>query len=167
MTIWRANPLRAARPAAAVTEAPRPGRRPPRRAVLVLAALMVAATVLGACSAVRNDLGTADSDCYVALPAAYSAVHHHGTLHGVRLVATSSLRRRAPLLYTAATRVEPKFTQVCLVAFSGDFSASSLPHAVGKKNGRLAVVELGYPGNRVLATLVVVRLPLAFGHPHI
>jgi hypothetical protein len=38
---------------------------------------------------------------------------------------------------------------------------------VGSYRGSFAVVELGYPDNRLLATLIVARPPLSFSHNHI
>jgi uncharacterized protein YceK len=153
---------------------PRGGERPRGRrrlplAVGVLAAMLGVAVLLGGCSSARSELGTSDSNCYVALPAAIEAVHHQGKLHGVLLVSVSDLRHRAPSLYKAATtRVGTKtVSQVCLVAFSGTFAASSLVRPVGRSSGHLAIVELDYPGNQVLATLLVPHVPLGFGHTHL
>lgn len=131
----------------------------------VLVALVVAASVLAGCASVRDNLGTADSNCYVGLPAAVGAVHHHGHLAGMRLVPVSSLQRKAPLLYlTARAASGTKATQVCLVAFAGDFAARAVERPEGRPAGHLAVVELGYPSTRLYATLLVRRAPLSFGH---
>jgi hypothetical protein len=145
--------------------------RPGRRLAGVAIALVVGAAALGGCASARNELGTAESHCYIALPAAESAVHHRGVLHGVRLLTVTSLtslKPRASLLYRAAKDAPgPKVTQVCLFAFGGDFKASDVEDPIGRNAGHLAVVELSYPGKRLLATLVARRVPLGFGHPHI
>jgi len=134
---------------------------------LAVAALAAAVTVAG-CTSVRNDLGTANSGCYVALPSASAAVGGHGQLLGVRLVDVSSLRSRSPLLFRAAvTAPRPTPTRVCLVAYTGRFDAAKVERPVGARQGRLAVVELEYPNNRLLATWVVGRQPLPFGHSHL
>jgi hypothetical protein len=139
-----------------------------RRLAAAAAALVVGAAALGGCASVRNELGTPDSLCYIALPKAVSAVHHHGHLFGVRLVTVASLEHRAPRLYRAARQAPgKKVGQVCLVAFSGTFLAGHVEHPVGRSSGRLAVVELGYPSKHLFATLLVRRFPLPFGHPHI
>ena len=142
------------------------GRRGVRRCRLAMAVL--AATgglVLASCSSVRNDLGTGNSSCYVALPAASAAVHHRGHLHGVRLESTAALRSRAPLLYRAATAGDQ--LSVCLVAFTGRFTRAEVLRPTGQAAGDLAVVELGYPDHRVLQTLLLTRQPVPFGHSHI
>ena len=134
----------------------------------VCVAAIAAAALLGGCGVARNELGTVNSNCYVALPTAYAAVHHHGKLHGVRLVSVSSLRTRAPHLYQAAKSTAPPVPrQVCLVAFSGTFTATQVREPLGKKAGILAVVEVSYPGKRLLGTLLVRHVPLTFLHTHV
>lgn len=135
------------------------------RAVAGLAAALATLGLAG-CASARNDLGTSSGGCYVALPAALDAVHHHGRLHGVRLTSVTSLRRRAPALYRAARTGVPAEQQVCLVAFAGRFTASGVADPIGHSSGGLAVVELGYPDHRVMATLVTARPPFEFGHSH-
>lgn len=131
------------------------------------AALLLGAAALGGCASVRNELGTANSACYISLPRAVTAVDHHGHLFGVRLVSVASLQHRAPLLYRAA-RSAPgkKVGQVCLVAFAGTFRSRGVERPVGEPAGRFAVVELAYPAKRLFATLLVRHPPLPFGHPH-
>ncbi|MGH8980655.1 MAG: hypothetical protein ACRDWE_06495 [Acidimicrobiales bacterium] len=139
-----------------------------RRGVVAgMVAVAVAAGVLASCASARSELGTADSNCYVDVAAALHAVHHEGRLHGVRLVSVASLERRAPLLYLAAHRAARHSTQVCLVAFQGAFTAARVASATGDPSGDFAVVELGYPDRRLLATLLVPTAPLPFGHPHL
>lgn len=142
---------------------PARGSRAPRRfAVWALAVVMAAA--LTGCASVRNELGTVNSDCYIALPAAFRAVHHHGKLDGVRLVSVASLRTKSPLLYDAAVAKGRVKKNVCLVAFVGNFLAASVTGPIGDTAGHVAVVELGYPDKHLIATLVLRRPPLPFGH---
>jgi hypothetical protein len=136
----------------------------------VLAALAVVggAALVSGCTSLRNTLGTTNANCYVALPRATTAVGAAGRLQGVRLERVSSLRTASPALYRAATSTPGRpIGQVCLVAFTGHFSAASVQDPVGQKSGRVAVVEVEYPDNRLLATLVAARPPLHFGHSHI
>lgn len=142
-------------------------KAPGTRLAAAVATAVLGATALAGCASVRNELGTANSACYLAFPEALKAVHHHGHLAGVRLVSVASLRHRAPLLYGAAHQAKGiPVSQVCLVAFTGTFRAGAVEHPIGRPGGRVAVVELGYPSKRQLATLLVRRLPLPFGHPH-
>lgn len=142
-----------------------------RRTVLagaVLAGAVLGGTLVGGCTSGRSELGTGNSGCYVALPSAVTAVHDTGRLKGVRLVSVGALRSSATLLYRAARQAEgPKVERVCLVAFSGHFSSEGVEDPLGRAEGSLAVVELSYPDNRLLATLIVARPPLSFGHSHI
>ncbi len=142
-------------------------RRPVLRPLLVAGALLAGAASLAGCAAARNELGTANSACYVDLPAAIHAVHHHGRLEGVRLVSVASLRRHAPRLYAAAQARSTRPSDVCLVAFSGRFRAAGVARPIGDSAGHLAVVELGYPHRRLLATLLVSHAPLPFSHFHL
>lgn len=136
--------------------------------VHVAAAAVLLSLLVSACSSVRNDLGTSSSVCYGALPAATSAVHGQGRLDGVRLVTVASLKDSAPHLYRAATSVRGGgVSRVCLVAFSGRFQADEVAHPIGSDRGHLAVVELAYPGDHLVATLLVTRPPLRFGHSHV
>jgi hypothetical protein len=143
----------------------------PRRAVAaaaVLATLIVGGFLAGGCTAGRSELGTGSSPCYEALPEAVAAVHGAGSLKGVRLVSVSSLHRFQTRLYDVARAASgPRVSHVCLVAFSGHFSAPRVEKPVGRYRGTLAVVELAYPSHRLLATLLVARPPLPFGHTHI
>jgi hypothetical protein len=133
--------------------------------VLALGLLGALAT---ACSAVRNSLGTTNGACFVALPSATTAIGGHGGLIGVRLVPVSQLKSVAPKLYQAAVSAPgPKVTQVCLLAFHGQFTAAHVRHPVGRASGHLAIVEIEYPDKRLLATLILRRAPLSFGHNHI
>lgn len=158
----------AGRPGAAgeVVRARRPRRRASRTVAAWTAALVTAAALSG-CAAARNELGTVNSDCYIAIPAAFRAVHHHGRLAGVRLVSVASLRTQAPLLYEAARSKGKSTRDVCLVAFTGEFLAESVTVPVGDTAGSVAVVELGYPAKRLFATLVLRRPPIPFGHFHL
>ncbi|MDA8316072.1 MAG: hypothetical protein M0010_13025 [Actinomycetota bacterium] len=141
------------------------GRR--ARTLAACAALAVSALGLGGCAAAREELGTAASGCFVDLAMASHAVHDRGRLRGVRLVSVASLSAHAPLLFNAAEMEGRRLAQVCLVAFEGQFVARGVERPIGAPSGDLAVVELGYPRRRLLATLLVTRPPLPFGHYHI
>jgi len=133
-----------------------------------VAAVAAATVALAGCTSVRNDLGTANSGCYVALPAASAAVGHTGRLLGVRLFDVPSLKGTSNLLYEAAVGAPgAKVQRVCLVAFTGHFDAGRVDRPIGASTGHLAVVEVSYPGNRLLATLLLGRESLPFGHSHL
>jgi hypothetical protein len=136
--------------------------------LLAASALLAGGMAVAACSSVRDDLGTSSSNCYVDLAAAAAAVHGAGHLQGVRLVAVSALRSSgAQQLYQAARQAKPRPTRVCLIAYTGRFRATAVRHPLGKPTGHLAVVEVTYPGKRVIATLLSAHAPFPFPHTHV
>ena len=151
-----------------VRHTPRPGRLLRRACCAGLFA--VASTVsLAGCAATRNELGLSDGLCYVALPAANAAVHGQGSLLGLRLRRVSDLLpvRQLPRMSRIGRGMDISTgTRLCLVAFRGDFSSSDVTKPRGLPSGRVAVVVLTYPNNRLLATVILRHPPLPFGHSH-
>jgi hypothetical protein len=137
-----------------------------RRRWPVVAALVVALGTLAGCSTVHESLGTSDAPCYIALPTASKAVDRTGHLDGVRLRKVSSLKSIAAL-EKALEDAAIKSGRVCLVAFTGDFSASAVAHPSGRMTGHLAVVILRYPNGKLVSTVLFSKLPTNFGHSHL
>ncbi|MGH9046700.1 MAG: hypothetical protein ACRDVW_05225 [Acidimicrobiales bacterium] len=135
----------------------------PRRWIVAIS--LAAPAALVGCSSVHQSLGTSDGPCYVALPNAVEAVGQAGHLDGVRLMEVGSLEAMAPLR-TALSSAGVESGRVCLVAFDGDFSASSVSSPSGLTSGHLAVVVLGYPDGKLVKTVLMRRLPTQFGHSH-
>ncbi len=132
-----------------------------------LAACALVIFLAAGCTSARSNLGTSDSSCFLALPAATKAVGSHSRLLGARLFSLTELRREAPKL---AAQVSPKGSpkqSLCVLAFSGHFSSTavSMPH--GRSVGQVAVVVLTRPSNMLLGTVILKRVPLSFGHSHI
>ena len=138
-----------------------------RRITGGLVAFLAAACILTGCSTPRSDLGTSDSSCYLALPAASRAVHGSGRLAGVQLLTLTGLRRQAPQLFGPLAIAHPTPVRVCVIEFSGVFSRSSVAKPLGSPSGRLAVVVLRTPSNRLLGTVILDRPPMRFGHDHV
>ena len=122
-------------------------------------------SVVAGCSAVHESLGTSDAPCYIALPTATAAVRQSGHLAGVRLMKVSSLPY--PRIETALRHAGVDSGRVCLVAFTGTFSSTSVSHPSGRQSGHLAMVLLRYPSGKLVATVVLRRLPVHFGHSHV
>jgi len=137
-----------------------------RRVVIVSFTGVLLATSLASCTSARSSLGTSDSSCYLALPTANEAVHGHGHFLGVKLFTVGSLRHTAPHLYTELHQENAATQKVCAVAYSGNFSSTSVKDPRGKPSGRLAVVVSTSPSNRLLATVIFTRIPLRFNHSH-
>ncbi len=136
-------------------------------ATRALAACAVLVFLAASCTSARTNLGTSDSACYLALPAATQAVGSHSRLLGAHLFTLSELRRAAPKL---AARVSPEGSpkqSVCVLAFSGDFRSNSVSKPHGQSEGPVAIVVLTRPSNKVLGTVILKRVPLRFSHSHI
>jgi hypothetical protein len=128
------------------------------------AGLMVAASLFTACSAARSGQGTTDESCYLALPTTEDAVGGHAHLAGVRKFTLSGLHGVAPRLYAHLVTDVPKGQNVCVAAYTGHFSASTVSKPLGRPTGTLAVVVVTTPANHLLGTLILTKLPLRFQH---
>jgi hypothetical protein len=137
------------------------------RVASLAAAIVLAATLLAACSTARSDFGTTDASCYLALPTAAQAVGGHGHLEGVRKYTLSSLRTVAPRLYSRLADDVSKKQAVCIAGYSGHFTSSEVSKAMGQPSGILAVAVVATPGNKLLGTLILTKLPVRFQHTHL
>jgi hypothetical protein len=124
------------------------------------------ADLLAGCTTARSSLGTSDSSCYLALTTATEAVRSQGHLLGVQRDSLSALRKQAPHLLADLATKRPASQAVCVIAFTGKFTAGSVSDPRGRATGHLAVVVSTTPGNRVLGTVIFTRAPLHFGHSH-
>ncbi len=140
------------------------GRGPGRRFGAGLAAVVVAASLLTACSAARSGQGTSDESCYLALPTAERAIGGHGHLEGVRKYTLANLHGVAPRLYKRLADNVPKGHSVCLAAYTGHFTASAVSKPLGRPAGTLAVAVVTTPGNLLLGTLILTKIPVRFRH---
>jgi hypothetical protein len=137
------------------------------RAASLPAALVLAATLLVSCSTARTDFGTTDASCYLALPTATKAVGGHAHLEGVRKYTLSSLRSLAPRLYSRLADDLSKKQGVCIAGYSGHFRANEVSKPLGDPTGTLAVAVVTTPGNELLGTLILTKLPVRFQHTHL
>ena len=145
--------------------APMPWARPYdwlRRRVLALplALLLAGGGALAGCGGRTAALGTTSSACFHALPPAVSSLHHSGRFIGVRLVDTGRLHNPA-----ARAALAPR-QKLCLVAFSGQFDPADVFRPVDQPSGQYVVVAVRPDGSKVVGSLIVRRLPLAFRHSH-
>jgi hypothetical protein len=130
----------------------------------VVCGLVLAASVFAGCSSARVGLGTTDESCYLELPTAATAVGHHGHLEGIRKYTVSGLKGVAPRLYGFLIQHVPKTQAVCLAGYSGAFTQGMVMKPQGQPAGMLAVVVVTSPGNKLLATVVLTKLPVRFRH---
>jgi hypothetical protein len=139
-----------------------------RRAVRSIMGALAMAGALSGCAAVRTNLGTTDSSCFLALPTAAHAVGDHGRFVGIHLFVLAQFSKLAPnLVDTLADAHVTGATHVCVAAYEGTFTASEVVKPLGRSSGRLAVVVVDASNQKLLATVIVRRPPLHFGHPHV
>lgn len=136
-------------------------RGPTARALVILLALV--ASLLSACTAGHTVLGTGSSSCFKALPAAADAVHHSGTLAGVRRVTLGQIVRPSRLRLDTSIPNNRNET-VCAVAYKGNFTREGVEKGGGRPSGTLAVVVLRASDDQLITTLLFDRLPLRFRH---
>jgi hypothetical protein len=123
----------------------------------LLACALAGGLFLASCGARGAVLGPSSSPCFRSMPLAASTVLNTGHLVGVRLIDVGHLRH--PL--TSSTALPSK---VCVVAFQGNFTAAAIGATEGRDHGPFAVVVVSTDGTRLLATVIVSRLPLDFRH---
>ena len=128
------------------------------------AGLVLAASLLASCSSARTDSGTTADSCYLALPTAAKAVGGHGHLEGVRKYTLSNLHTIAPKLYGRLANDVSKKQAICIAGYSGHFTSSEVSKPLGHRSGTLAVAVVTTPGNRLLGTLVLSKIPVRFQH---
>jgi hypothetical protein len=121
------------------------------------AACMLAVVVLGGCTSARSNLGTSDSPCYLALPAAARAVGPHTRLVSVRLETAKGIEKLSPNLSGTLHLDRASPQRFCVIAFSGRFARQRVAKPEGRSSGPLAVAVLRSPSNKLVATVL-------FGH---
>jgi hypothetical protein len=128
----------------------------------------VGSVALTSCTAGHASLGTGSSPCYLALPKAADAVHHRGTLVGVRLVPPSDIGPQRATTAELTRRNGGPLHDTCLVAYRGKFTSSSVERPIEPgRSGTYAVAVLNSSGSRLLATFVLTHEPLRFSHSRI
>lgn len=137
-----------------------------RRCAGGLVGCLLLVGVLSGCTTARNNLGTTDSSCYLALPTAAKAVGQHGHLVGVRGFTLGQLHREQPRIFGELSTKLPASQHVCVVAYTGTFARTSVSRPLGRPSGHLAVVVATFPSNHLLGTFIFRHLTMRFGHTH-
>jgi len=138
-----------------------------RRLGVMLAVLVGTAGLLAGCTAARSGVGSADSSCFLALPAASQAVEGHGHFLGVHRFSVSGLRKSAPRMAKLLAAHDPTVQDICVSAYTGSFTSAHVSKPLGRAAGKLAVVITETGSNRVLGTVIFRHLPLRFSKSHI
>lgn len=137
-----------------------------RRVGLWTGAVVLGASLFAGCTTARAGLGTTDESCYLALPTASKAVGGRGHLSGIRKYRVEDMKTLAPKLYDYLTDQAPKTQVICLAGYTGVFSKDKVEKPLGRDTGTLAVVVVTSPGNKLLGTLILKKLPVRFQHTH-
>ncbi len=137
-----------------------------RKLATGLGSFLLAVCLLAGCTSARTNLGTSDSSCYLALPAATKAVGPHSRFIGVHLFTLASLRKQAPHLFDALPPQTSSSQRVCALAFTGTFTKASVSKPLGLASGSIAVVVSKTPSNQLLGTVIFTHAPVRFGHSH-
>jgi hypothetical protein len=142
------------------------------RPLALALSIAVAAAGVAACGAGRETLGTNTSPCFLALPAAKKAVEGRGSLAGVRLVDVSKLPPGDRALRELLDQLPiPSSREVCLVAFTGSYTAAQVELPFGPVPasgvGRFAIAVVTIPKAMLLGTFVVRHEPLSFRREHV
>jgi hypothetical protein len=128
--------------------------------------LVVVAGLAAGCTTARSDLGTSDSACYRAIPAATRAVNGQGRLLGVQRASLGSLHGMSPELLRDISAGQSPTQAVCVIAFQGHYTSASVLDPRGRSSGRLAVVVTTTPADHLLGTVVFSHPPFHFGRSH-
>jgi hypothetical protein len=135
-----------------------------RRLLAVAVPLGVGAALVAGCGAPRPGVSNGSvSACYRAIPTAKAALHDsHATMIGVHRVSADKLRSHLPLPAQAALASEDD-SQLCAVAFKGDFAPGQVDLAPSDEQGRYAVVLVSSHDSRLVGSVVLVHLPRSLG----
>jgi hypothetical protein len=144
----------------------RRGRAGRRVRLVAASGFVVVAGLAAGCTTARSDLGTSDSTCYRAIPAATKAVNDQGRILGVQRTSLGALHGMPPDLLRDLAAGQSPTQAVCVIAFEGNFTSASVVDPRGRSSGRLAVVVTTTPGDHLLGTVVFTRPPFHFGHSH-
>lgn len=139
-----------------------------RLAPIGLSLALASAGVSAGCVSPRNVLGTTSSPCFRAVPVASEAVRDNGRLAGVRLFGSKTIDGYPRLRAVLDQRAGRHVTSVCVVSFHGQFRLDQVQDPIGRApaggTGRVALVLVSDPQNKLLGTLVLTREPLPLRH---
>jgi hypothetical protein len=135
-----------------------------RRLLAVAVPLGVGAALLAGCGAPRPGVSNGSvSACYRAIPTARVAVHDtHATMIGVHRVPADKIRSHLPPPAQAELASEDD-SQLCAVAFKGDFAAGQVDLAPLNEQGSYAVILVSSRDSRLVGSAVLTHLPPSLG----
>lgn len=136
-------------------------RNRPLRSLTSLA--LVAVMSATGCTATPGISNGSVSVCYRAIPAARTAVHESpAKLIGVHRVPVDKVRSQLPPQAQFELTADDD-TSVCAMAFKGQFAAGQVDLAPAGQSGDYALVLVSSKKLQLVASVVLVHLPRAFG----
>ncbi len=135
-----------------------------RRLLATVLPLGLGAVLIAGCGAPHPGISNGSvSACYRAIPVAKAAVHDsHATMIGVHSLPADKLRSHLPPSAQAELASDDD-TQVCAVAFKGDFASSQVDLAPSSEQGSYAVVLVSSRNSRLIGSAVLSHLPRSLG----
>ena len=136
-----------------------------RRLGAAIAGLVVAATLLAACSGARSGQRH-DRRRPATSPSRPPPRRSVGTATSRACASTpwQPPGRGAPALQDGWPTTSPSSQNVCLAGYTGHFTASAVSKPLGHPVGTLAVAVVTTPGNQLLGTLILTKIPVRFQH---
>ncbi len=129
-----------------------------------MVALGLSVALLAGCGAPHPGVSNGSvSACYRAIPAAKSALHDtHAALIGVHRIAVDKVRDRLPVSARTEMAAEND-TEVCALAFKGQFAAGQVDLAPPTEQGEYAIVLVSSRHLNLVASVVLPDLPRSLG----
>jgi len=126
--------------------------------------LGLGAVLTAGCGAPRPGVSNGSvSACYRAIPTAKVAVHDtHATMIGVHRIPADKLRSHLPLPAQAELASKDD-SQLCAVAFKGNFAPGQVDLAPSSEQGPYAVVLVSSHDSRLIGSAVLTHLPPSLG----
>jgi hypothetical protein len=136
--------------------------RPYRSFTSLALAVILTATATG-CRATPGISNGSVSVCYRAIPVARGAIHDsRAKLIGVHRDPVDKVRNQLPQAAQSELATDDD-TSVCTMAFKGTFQAGQVDLAPADQSGGYALVLVSSKKLYLVATIVLVHLPHAFG----
>jgi hypothetical protein len=126
--------------------------------------LALGALLIAGCGAPRPGISNGSvSACYRAIPVAKAAVRDsHATMIGVHSLPADKLRSHLPPS-AQAELASYDDTQLCAVAFKGDFASGQVDLSPSGEQGSYAVVLVSSRDSRLIGSAVLTHLPRSLG----
>ena len=129
----------------------------------LVAVLVLMVTGLAGCSSTPKLSNASVSVCFRAIPVGRSSLHNNDVrLVGVHELPLGSVRLPLSPAEKGALSAD-KDTEICAMAFQGDFAAGQVELAPPTQAGKFAVVLVSAKNLHLVASVVLSHVPRGFG----